>query len=53
MHPEDSLRKRKEKTETEFKRFLEDEFEDPKNSDVLIEKQDKPNDKDPKKRPRA
>ena len=49
MHPEDSLKKRKEKTESEFEKFLEEEFEDPKHSDVLIEKREKPD----KKRPRA
>lgn len=48
MHPEDSMKKRKKKLEEGFREFLNEEFEDPENSDIMIEKQSKP---DKKKRP--
>jgi hypothetical protein len=51
MHPEDSLKKRKKKVDDSFQEFLKEEFEDPEHSDVMIEKQSKPDEKDPKKRP--
>ncbi|MBR9702743.1 hypothetical protein GOV10_01785, partial [Candidatus Woesearchaeota archaeon] len=44
MHPHDSVKKRKDvlkEHEKEFKKFLDDEFEDPEDSDVLVEKKTK------------
>lgn len=53
MHPHDSLKDRRKfvkERDDEFKKFLDDEFEDPKNSDILVEKKTK---KERDERPRA
>lgn len=41
MHPEDSIDKRRKKMKKDFEEFLKENFEDPKNSDILKEKQPK------------